>query len=145
MQGGSKGNSHCTPEGRALGWGAWACWLMHPRRALMASALWPAWPAWHGICAAHFIALSCSSTDSTSAVLHGLPDSWLLLWERREGRPFLILWRPESDRRRKERDGSHRGCEQHLEENCPSCRTDRSWKCFCTGIGLNQSSGSNWS
>ena len=55
-------------------------------------ALWLAWPAWYGVCAAHFIALNCSSTDTTSAVLHGLPDSRLLLWERPEGRPFLILW-----------------------------------------------------
>lgn len=27
MQGGTKGNSHCNPKGRGLGWGTWAHWL----------------------------------------------------------------------------------------------------------------------
>ena len=135
MQAGSRGSSRCNPGGRGLGWGTWARWL---------PALWLLWPGWYGLCSPFYRPLSLINRHNISCALWP-PDSRLLLWERPEGRPFLILWRPESDRRSKERDGSHRGCEQHLKEKCPSCRTYRSWKHFCMGIGLNQSSDSNWS
>lgn len=90
--------------------GSMGLWLMHPpgkrphglRASVAGMASLAALPG-----AAHFIAPSRSSTDSTSA-----KASWLLTpgsscGEAGREAPFSFSKRPESDRRRKERDGLH--------------------------------------
>ena len=96
-------------------------------------------PAWCGTCAAHLSALDHSLTDTTSGAPCGLPDSWLLLLGRPEGRPFLLLRRPESDPGARERDGwsfwvwwSGRDLAAPQGEMPPPSGLMGGWKRFCS-------------
>lgn len=102
-------------------WGMCALWL--PASPVSCPRGWGGGLVWH-LCSPFKRSQSLVNRHSIRRALWP-PDSWLLLSGRPEGRPFLILRRPESHRgARREMDGAS-GCggpvatKQHLREKCP--------------------------